>query len=68
MGARVKGDRAAAMRIGDQEITIVASVETELSTGGVDDSWASLWISRVGPRRCSLSRWVAKNSPQVVLA
>jgi len=68
MGGRVKADLHLAMRIGDQQITSVAANETELSTGGVDDSWASLWISRVGPRRCSLSRWVAKNSPQVVLA
>jgi|GEM_PF-1315724 hypothetical protein len=68
MGGRVKADFHLAMRIGDQQITSVAANETELSTGGVDDSWASLWISRVGPRRCSLSRWVAKNSPQVVLA
>jgi len=67
MGPVDKRDRAATMKIGDQQITIVASIETELSTGGVDDSWASLWISRVGPRRYSLSRWVAKNSPQVVL-
>jgi hypothetical protein len=68
MGGRVKADFHPAMRNGDQQITSVAANETELSTGGVDDSWASLWISRVGPRRCSLSRWVAKNSPQVVLA
>ncbi len=49
-------------------MTIVASIEIELSTGGVDDSWASLWISRFGPRWHSLSRWVAKNSPQVAPA
>ncbi len=68
MGGRVKAHFHLAMRIGGQQITSVAANETELSTGGVDDSWASLWISRVGPRRGSLSRWVAKNSPQVVLA